>query len=269
MVGKPVVDFARFVPAYRLVSAVASLLFVLVVAGDLLSTGMLRTADQAVPVVAEYQESEPAMEMEAPAAKAVEDLGAVEGESFALQVEPTTAVAGESELETEVRAEKSAPPPEPEAEIPPADDAVGEALVEELPVAEAEVSEESGGSPPAEEAPLMLAVPAPEEPLPEDEALPIEPGSPHDLDEAAAEPPGEDPAGAQAVSGETQEKETLQGTPMSNQADQGDLQDTQPGTDQPRELSRTGWNPIRIAEVSLVLVALGFGLLAWFNRTRG
>lgn len=247
MVGKPAQGAQRFAPAYRIVSAVASLLLVLVVAGDFLNAGLVRTADQAMPLMAEVGQPEAAIEMDAPAAKMIEEPAAAEAETYALQSEPTVEVAQEMEAGAADRAEKSEPPQEP---------APDETMVEELAVAEAE---EPPQAPPeeflAEEAPLMLAAPAAEEP-----PAGVE-GESGGMGETSAQP-GEGELEA-ALPAEAQNATGAEPDMVARQA-----QGTEAQVEQGWGLTGTGWPWLRVTEVALALVALVFGLLAWFSRAR-
>jgi hypothetical protein len=252
MAGLPARDPARFATTYRWVSAVASLLFVLVVAGDFLGAGMPKATAPAMSVVADVQESEAVVEMEMPAAKAVEEAAEGEVQAFALEVEPTLQVEGEADLEAADRAEKSEPPQEPGIEAP---------------AAEAEMAEAEAPAEPTDEMPLMLAVPAPEEHAPEAEEAPVEALSPDEGGGAVAEESSEDSLpGPETTLGQSQEAEVLQEAQSRNATGLDDHPQVAP---QPGGIARSGWNWFRVVEVGLAVVALGFGLLAWFNRPRG
>jgi anti-sigma factor RsiW len=249
MVGQPVRGGDRFAPAYRLVSAVASLLLVLVVAGEFINTAMMRTADQAMPLMAEVEQPGAAMEMEAPASKALEAAPGGEIETFALQSEPTVDVAQEMEAGAVDRAEKSEPAQEPVPDEP---------FVEEMAEAEAVPQAPPEGTF-VEEAPLMLAAPAAEGPPAGVEGSPE--GEMGGLGEVLTQPVDEEMDLAELL-------EAQNGAGNEPDIEAFEDQGSESQVEQDRGLFRTGWPWFRVAEVSLALVALSFGLLAWFYRAR-
>lgn len=252
MVGQTRNLGTRLVPAFRLASVIASLLFVLVVAGDFLGVGQLRSGameEMAAPQLRMVKEAEADLQMEAveaPAAEApVAEMVGEAGEVAAtnLETEDTPLADLESAAADEDRVEKSAGLPE-------------EAQAEETAGVMLEAVPTQGCEPPAEEE-ISAQV---EAPRPEGEGLPE--GIP---EESLAE----EPSAAETMEAPTslvEQDELAAGTnlgeELASEAEppiDGQAWDQEPG---PR------WSVIRVVEVVLGLAALGAGMLAFYYRRR-
>ncbi len=264
MVGQQTRDRHRFVPAYRVVSALASLLLVLVVVGEFFNMGLPNAADQVMPLMAEVQQPEVAIEAEAPAAKAVEVSTTSEAETLALPVEPTLEVAQEMEVGAAERAGKSEPPTESVDEEP----ATEELMDGEMAGLEAQGTPEMLEEPPVDEMPLILAAPA--EGVEEDQEGETVPDDPDEIS-------GQLASEADAQETDLTASENLDASvpqePRAEAATEPAMEPSYAGepASQAGELrgsGSVGWTLFRIIEVSLALVALGFGLLAWVYRVR-
>jgi len=232
----------RLYPSFRLVSAIASLLFVLVIAGDFLGLQNVRLksgADLAAPMAAAVQEEESAPQMkmmEVPEGEPVEKTGEelAAAEVFALDEE----VAGTPEMESPEVASlpvSEGAPREPVAEAAEAEKAIVEedtAVEEELPVLM--------GAAPQEAITLTLEIPPAEGELVEaTRGVGVSDRMPEDaLTNAAGERPPETPA---------------------------------PKMDarEVRTSASWGWTWIRSLEAALGLVALAAGIGAIYLRRRG
>ncbi|MCJ7700329.1 MAG: hypothetical protein MUO62_01995 [Anaerolineales bacterium] len=260
MVGQTRDLGTRLVPAFRLVSVIASLLFVLVVAGDFLGVGQLRSGameEMAAPQLMMVKEAEADLQMEAVEAPAVEapvaeapiaEMVGEAGEMAAtnLETEDTPLADLESAPAAEDRVEKSAGLPE-------------EAQAEETAVVMLEAVPTQGCEPPAEKE-ISAQVEAPQ---PEREGLPE--GIPEES--LAEEPSAAEPMEAPTSLDEQDEQDELAaGTnlveelaPEAEPPIDGQAWDQEPG---PR------WSVIRVVEVVLGLAALGAGMLAFYCRRR-
>jgi hypothetical protein len=242
MVGQPRKVNARLYPAFRLASALASLLFVVVVVGDtfgieesLYSTGV----DQAAPQIVAVQEKEIAPQMEAVEAPAVDTteepvMAAPAPDSFDIQAE-IAAVP-----ETELGEALSSMPAEGQAGT----EEFGEVMLEAIPGDEGEAaSSEITG--------LKEATPREEE-MGVVEETPDTTG----LDETVA--------GTNATDAQTREVDddnSLERKP----------QELEPGVDRTAEkelFPESKWSLLRLVELILGIIALGTGAMAFNFRRR-
>lgn len=254
----------RLYPTFRLASAIASLLFVAVVAGDFFS-GSTRFAtglDQAAPQVALLQEKEVALQeniVEAPAAEmeamAPEEMPVEAAEEMSLDAAAPEAFSLEAEVVTAPDVDTGDITNGISSTFTPvASEPVG-GLVESMKAAEEQVGA-------GEEAPLMEEVPAQEE---------VAPGRAPDRETAECETVV---STVQAPLDRAMDGEVDEGSqedvfiPLA--AEFGDTVETAPQVSEPGPARgiRPQWSFLHISEVLLGVLALGMGGLAYFYRRR-
>ena len=264
MAGLPIVRGAQFAPAYRIMSAVASLLFILVISSDLLVTQTLKYApatELAAPSVEMVQDNGAALEkeivekeaMEIPAAEIIVEGEALEADAFS-QAESTPVDQQKSGAAADDRALESEPPSEPPLE-PPAAGEVAVEVLEAVPAEEVETQAEEKSLHMEEESPLMIDTPPTEETGLNAKEVAIEElpevilGEESERDQVDQEPWDAKP---DTPAGRTLDETTLEEPDFESEPELGTPKSSFP------------W--VRMIETGLGLVALISGILAWVYR---
>jgi hypothetical protein len=269
----------RLYPAFRLASAIASLLFVAVVVGDLFggSIWLPAAGDQVAPRVAVLQKEEtapleeisaaPAAEMPAPLHQEIpEEIGLEAAEPVTNSIEAEVIVEFEREQELPLRSIS------PTIQIEPDEFAV--AMDESAVELEESAVEEST------ETPMMEALaPEGEAPVSEDQ-LPTEMALEATSEAVAVKELAQDVAtevfqeNGDVTGMEVEPVEDLsQEISLDAAEDFGESQtpEVEPfveSQEEPSEITGPGWSLLRVVEVLLGIIALGTGALAFYFRRR-